>query len=169
MPSPRVALLLVTLGACRWLSTEPAAVVTADGTPAQDPADRLPKCKPTDLKEERGAVPWTAGATSPGGWSVTEVDGSNTEFVRMTLSKDGQTGTVEIAYNEAAPGDWATKDYRLMPAPDTEPPQALLDEAMAMLRAAQDAQSGAPFVKRRRGIDDPYADLPPCGPDGKPI
>lgn len=178
-PSSSVPALLVTCGwlftACGWFAGSQTPTATGGTDPAasgelasEDPADKLPKCKPTDLKESRGTPPWKVGDKTPGGWSVTAVDTANVEYIRVTFQKDAGAHTVEIAFNEGGEGDWSTKDYRLMPAPDQTPPEDLLNEAIAHLRSWQSSQT-EPFVKKKAGIDDPYADLPPCGPDGKPL
>lgn len=158
-------LLLFT--ACSWFAaSEPAA--TADATrPGQDPADLLPKCRPADAVETRGEVPFKVGASTPGGWTVTAVDVTNVEYIRVTFKKEATETSVEIAYNEAGEGDWATKDYKLMPAPAQTPPDDLLKEVIGQLREWQGKQT-QPFVTKKAGIIDPYLGLPPCGGDGQP-
>lgn len=157
-----IALALALLPACGWLSgaldpAQPGAAGTAEGTAE---ADR-PTCRPKEL-DARGEPPWKVGDTTPGGWSVTAVDTAHVEFVRVTFAKAGVETQLELAYNDKGPSDWATERYRLMPAPEATPPQELLDEAIAHLRAFTAAESGAPFVKRSEGVQDPYEGLPPC-------
>ena len=170
----RVLLPLLALASCGWFATPdsgsvPGSDPAASGELAnEDPAAKLPKCKPADYKESRGASPWKVGDATTSGWKVTAVDESNVEFIRVTFDKAGAPSTLEIAFNEAGEGEWATKDYRLMPAPDTTAPDDLLNDAIAKLKSWQSTQT-EPFVKKKAGVEDLYADLPPCGPDGKPL
>jgi uncharacterized iron-regulated membrane protein len=165
----RAVFLTLTLSSCTWLAGDTAVVQSDPAAVQEDPAAVLPKCKPVDYKDTRGEVPWKVGDASAGGWAITAIDASNVEFVRVTFKKGDVEQALEIAFNEAGPGDWSTKDYRLMPAPSVEADPALLTDAMAMLKASQDAQTGPPFVVRKQGVNDPYAGLPPCGPDGNPL
>lgn len=153
-----VALAIAALSACGWM-----AGVSGPGATSDDGSDAPagPTCRPKEL-DARGDAPWKVGDTTPGGWSVTAVDAEHAEFVRITLTKEGVETQIELAYNDQGPSDWATERYRLMPAPEATPPQELLDEAMAHLRAFTAAESGAPFVKRSEGVQDPYEGLPPC-------
>jgi hypothetical protein len=153
---------------CSWFAS-PSTPTTAADIPATDPAANLPKCRPADAVETRGEVPFKEGATTPGGWKVAKVDASNFEFVNITYAKDGAEHILEVKYNDGKEQDWATTDYRLMPAKDqADPPEPLLTEVMDQLKAWQASQK-APFVKKTEGKVDPYDGLPPCGPNGEPI
>lgn len=170
--SPLALLLLTSLPACGWFaSPDPTAEQSAAPVEQenQDPAANMPKCRPTDAVEQRGEIPFKQGEATPSGWAVSQVNAENFEYIRVSYTKAGTETIVEIAFNEGVEGDWATSDYRLMPAPGNEPPAELLTDIMASLRAWQTTHDDTPFVVKKAGVLDPYVGLPPCGPDGKPI
>jgi hypothetical protein len=159
-----IALVLGLSPACGWLAgtstpVDPTTGIPADPAAAADP--NAPTCRPKEA-DARGAAPWKVGDVTASGWTVTEVASDNVEFARFTFTKDGTATQVEVAFNEAGAGDWATERYKLMPAPEATPPEALLTEAIAHLRTFAAAETGAPFVRRREGVQDPYEGLPPC-------
>lgn len=165
--APLTALALTALfavalptGGCRWLAGQTSADVEGEGS--SDPAALRPKCRPASAVTKRGDAPWTKGDTIAG-WSVTDANKDNLEFVRYTLTKGDETTGIEVAFHEGPPDDWATASYRLMPNPtvDAKPPRELLDAAMARLREWQDV-GGTPFAMRRSGVEDPYEGLPLC-------
>lgn len=154
------AALLVASSACGWLAGTATSPTNPDGTPAAPVVDG-PTCRPKEA-DARGAPPWKVGDATPSGWAVTAVDVSHMEYVRVTFTKAEVSTTLELAYNEAGAGDWATERYKLMPAPDATPPEELLNEAITHLRAFAAAEVGDPFVKRSEGVIDPFEGLPPC-------
>lgn len=168
--------LMLGVAGCSWFNTSGSdGSATAEGANVpqvaaeepvaeEDPATENPTCRPAGTEPTRGEVPFVVGSEAVPGWSVTAVDTTNLEFIRVTVAKDGVTAELEIAYNEAGPGDWSTRDYRLMPAPEQEPPEELLVAMMARLKTHQADQSGEAFVKKRAGVADPYDGLPPCEP-----
>ncbi len=174
----RVLALTAMIGAstaCSWLagSSTPG---TTTGEDAGDPAADAPKCRPEGAKATLGPHPWTVGMTTGAGWEVTEAklqdvtDASHMpEYLHVAFKKDTTETMVEIAYSEDGPGDWTTDSYRLMPAPDHEPPQDLLKEVIATLRSWDAEHKADPFVRKREGVIDPFEGLPPCGPNGEPI
>lgn len=153
-----VALLLAAAPACGWFAS-------GDGTSMfvePKPEDAGPTCRPKEL-DARGTPPWKVGDTTPSGWKVSNVDTTNLEFIRVTFEKADQKSTLEVAFNaDGTAGDWSTEKYRLMPAPDQTPPEELLNDAMAQLKAHAAAETGAPFVRRTEGVVDVYEGLPPC-------
>lgn len=156
----RLGLITVTLAgstACSWFAAWQDPNVTTDGAAV----DAKPTCRPKEL-DARGAPPWKVGDTTPGGWKVSAVDVANMEFIRVGFEKAGATHTLEIRFNEAGPGDWATDKYQLMPAPDQVPPEDLLADAIGQLKAFSAAESGTPFVKKVAAEQDPFFGLPPC-------
>lgn len=165
-----VAALLATVTACGWLARPPSKT-NNQAKPGDDvdPASVLPKCRPASANVKRGDPPWTKGMTTPAGWTVVNVTFQETkspshwpEFARVSFSKDGVETGVEVAYSDSGPGDWSTASYRLMPAPEQEPPQDLLMECIKTLRDWDAKHAATPFVKRRVGTGDIYAGLPPC-------
>ena len=160
--------LAAALGGCHWFAA-PATDTAAPAAeaPTEDPAALLPKCRPADAVDTRGEIPFKEGATTASGWTISKVAADNWEFIHVTLTKDGVTTTLEVAFNEGAEGDWATRDYRLMPAPEQEPPEPLLLETIETLRAWQ-AQQTEPFVEKKKDVIDPYLGLPPCDANGQP-
>ncbi|MCB9682840.1 MAG: hypothetical protein H6733_15340 [Alphaproteobacteria bacterium] len=155
-----VAAWMATSAACGWFAASQQATTVFTDTDT-DPAAAGPACRPASL-DARGAFPYAVGDTTPSGWQVTAIDSDNMEYVRFELTRGADVTQVEIAYNSTEPDDWATDKYRLMPAPEAEPPQDLLKEIMDHLRTFSAAASGAPFVRRTEGVDDPYEGLPPC-------
>lgn len=128
----------------------------------EDPAAALPKCRPDGTAPVLGKSPWTVGLVTQTGWTVSKLENDNPEFIRIFLTKGSQTTGLEVKYHADAPDDWSTENYRLMPAPDENPPQDLLLETMATLRTWQTTHDGEPFVIKREGVADPYAGLPLC-------
>ena len=162
----------LTLPACGWFATPDPVETQTEPPPTEveeDPAANMPKCRPASAVQQRGKIPYTVGESTPGGWAVTAVEAENFEFIRVGFSKGGTETMIEIAYNEGEEGDWATASYRLMPAPEHEPPPDLLKEAIENLRAWQASHGDDPFVMKKEGVIDEYDGLPPCGPDGKPL
>lgn len=125
-------------------------------------------CRPPSAKKQRGDAPWSVGDTTPSGWTVSAIEDDNPEYVRFAFTKADAETKIEVKYHEGAPDDWATASYRLMPAPEHEPPQALLLDAIATLRAFQESSDGAPFVFRTEGVDDPFDGLEDCRPGQEP-
>ena len=119
------------------------------------------KCRPATL-DKRGDFLWAPGHTTAQGWKVTTVDDSHIEFIRIGFEKGGTTTTLEVAFNEDGPGDWATEKYRLMPAPGETPPEDLLLDAIGELRAHAKNPEDDAFVRRSEGLDGRYEGLPPC-------
>lgn len=156
------ATLILALTACGWFSGGESAVY--EGATTAEGAAGGPTCRPQAL-DNRGEMPWAVGDTTTSGWTVSAVDVEHLEYVRFTFGKDGTTSTLEIAYNDDGAGDWSTDRYRLMPAPEEEPPEALLEDAIAHLRTFAAANDGTPFVRKTEGVDDPYVGLPPCTDD----
>jgi hypothetical protein len=164
--------LTVSVAGCGlFSSSSPEATLSqpSEETEDQDPAAALPKCRPPEAEVKRGPMPFKASEATAGGWTVQSIDDENLEFIRVAFSKDAIETMVEIAYNQGEASDWSTTSYRLMPAPDHEPPPDLLQEVMATLKTWQAAHEDDPFVKKREGIVDPYDGLPPCDADGKPM
>lgn len=160
---PRLALLALALAAgtaCGWLTGSDDAAVYVDPAAAEGAASG-PKCRPPEL-DARGPAPYAVGDTTPSGWTVTALEAEHEEYVRISLEKDGTATKIEYAFNPDGAGDWATDHYKLMPAPEAEPPPELLQDAIARLREHAAAETGPPFVKRTEGIADPYEGLPPC-------
>lgn len=160
--NPRVLLSLL-LASCGWF----ASPTPVGGDASADAAALLPRCRPPNSEPARGETPWKQGQALASGWTVSALELDNPEYIRVAFTKGAETTKIEVAYNEAGEGEWATKRYRLMPAPDHNPPEDLLKEAMATLKAAD--AGGAPLVTKKVGVVDPYAGLPDCGPDGNPI
>lgn len=125
-------------------------------------------CRPPSAKKQRGDAPWSVGDTTPSGWTVTAIEDDNPEYVRFAFAKADVETMIEVKYHEGAPDDWATASYRLMPAPEHEPPEELLKDAIATLRAFQESSDGAPFVFRTEGVDDPFDGLEDCRPGQEP-
>lgn len=163
MTRPFLRVMPLLLVGCGWFASATPTPATDAGA---DLAALLPRCRPPNATPARGEVPWKAGQTTASGWTVSAVEADNEEYVRVGFTKGAENTKIEVAYNEAGVGDWSTTRYRLMPAPDQTPPEELLNEAMATLKAADGA--GAPFVTKKVGVIDPYAGLPDCGPDGNP-
>lgn len=152
-----VTFALISSSACSWF----AAWQDPNVKPGAAAVDEKPTCRPKEL-DARGAPPWKVGDTTPGGWKVAAVDVTNMEYIRVGFEKGGVSSTLEVAFNEAGPGDWSTDKYKLMPAPDQTPPDALLTDAMAQLKTFAAAETGVPFVKKVASEQDPYFGLPPC-------
>lgn len=155
-----VTLILALAGGCGWFagsgSTDPA--YTPDPAVQEDG----PTCRPAGA-DTRGPAPLQMGERLGDGWIVTAVDASHREFARFTFTKGDETTAIELRFFDGEAGDWNTPRTQLMPAPDEEPPQALLEAIMAHLRAFDEAHAGdAPFLSRTEGVEDPYEGLPPC-------
>lgn len=152
-----ISLFLLSGAACGWFASVTDPANESAGTPD---ADAGPTCAPVIPK---GPGPWAKGDTLGAGWTITEVDEDHVEYARYKLAKGDDTTGLELRYHDEEPGDWATERTRLMPAPEEEPPQALLEAAIASLRA-HDAQhaDGAAFLRRSEGVDSKYEGLPPC-------
>lgn len=151
------ALLLAFGTGCGWLSgtTDPALVPESTAT-----AD-APACRPATTSK-RGPAPWKVGDTLAS-WEVTAVDDSHLEFARFTLTQGESKTVLEVAFHDGEAGDWTTERTRLMPAPGEEPPQDVLQAAIAHLRTFDAAHASDPaYVQRTEGQHDPYAGLPPC-------
>jgi hypothetical protein len=164
--------LLATLLGCGWLA-QPQQLPTEEGS--EDPAANMPKCRPAGALAKRVDPPWSKGMSTGAGYQVTHVTfqettdpGHSPEYVRVGFKKGAVETALEIAYNAGEPSDWSTANYRLMPAPEQEPPQDLLDEAIGTLRKWDTANPKARFVQKREGLIDPYEGLPPCKADGTP-
>ncbi len=162
-----VAALLLGAGACGFFAGSADPATTAGATPASAGAatdeDAAPTCRPAG---DRGPSPWSKGDTVAG-WTVSAVDTSHREFARYTLSQGEDTTGLELRFHEGEAGDWTTTRTALMPAPEEEPPQAVLDAAIAHLRTFDAAHtSDPPFLARTEGQADPYDGLPPCPSEG---
>lgn len=152
-----VALILALGPACGWFASLTDPANEAAGTPDSDAG---PTCRPVI---PRGASPWAVGTELADGWTVSAVDDEHPEYARYTLTKDEDSTGLELRYHEGEPGDWSTDRTQLMPAPEQEPPQALLEAAIASLRAHDASQAEAPsFLRRSEGVDSKYEGLPPC-------
>lgn len=159
---PQLVVLTLALAAgtgCGWLFGSDEAAIYVD--PAAEVADDGPKCRPAEL-DARGEAPYKVGDTTPSGWTVTAIEAEHEEYVRVALEKEGAATKLEFAFNADGAGDWATDKYRLMPAPEAEPPPELLQDAITRLREHAAAETGPPFVRRTEGIADPFEGLPPC-------
>lgn len=165
--------LLGASSACGWFAGAPP---TTSPPATEDPAALRPTCRPAEAVVKRGELPWTTGMTTGAGWQVAAITpqevtdpGHWPEYTRVSFKKDAVETAVEIAYNDAGPGDWSTQSYRLMPAPDQTPPDDLLQDVIATLRTWDAAHADAPFVGKRAGVTDPYEGLPPCAPGEAPL
>ena len=136
-------------------------VACSSAPPVQEVPELLLRCRPASAPPTASAAaPWTVGGASVDGWLVTEIQAGHGEFARIFLEKEGVATGLEVAYVEGEAGEWSTENYRLMPAPGFEPPEALLTGSMAVLKAYQSEHGGRPFTTS--AVEDPYAGLPPC-------
>ena len=99
-------------------------------------------------------LPWKVGDTPVAPWKVAGVT-EHPEFVRFALTDGSRKTEVEVTFSAGAPGPFATRLYRIQPAPgagpgaDAELLGRLRDE-LARLEAAPGHQ---PFVSRLERVD----------------
>jgi len=98
------------------------------------------------------ALPWTQGdrIEVDGGAAIVRGVQRKLEFVRLKLGLEpavaGATGTaVEIRFNSGPPGDYATRSYRVQPAPGVDAHMPTIRAVMKSLRAL-DVAGHVPFV-----------------------
>ncbi len=90
-------------------------------------------------------LPFDKGEIIADGWQVLKIN-KHAEFVRIELVNSGEKTGLEIAANkDGNPSEWATKQYRLQPAPEKFPPEGLLLATMEILKKHEVSNSD-PFV-----------------------
>lgn len=158
-----IAILIAAGTACGIFGSDTEEVYVdaeAEGLADAEKSD-APTCRPKSATT-RGELPYSVGDTTTSGWTVTAIDDEHLEYIRVAFEKGEDSTELEFAFNDDGAGDWATDRYRLMPAPEAEPPEPLLEDAIDHLRNFAAAHPDDPFVRRTEGVEDPYEGLPPC-------
>ena len=92
-------------------------------------------------------LPWQKGQELVPGWRIVGLE-SQTEFVRFRLKGASGEHVVEVTYNSGLPGEWATRSYRVQPAPGENPPLPLLSAVLGKLQQLDAQPEQKPFVTR---------------------
>jgi len=124
---------------------------TSEPTPK---ADNEPVSAPSCLAAPGKATPFDVGS-EVAGWTVSTADRENPEFARFHWSKGEEVTGVEVRFGTGQVSDWSTASYRLMPAPEQQPPQELMKGMMTRLQA-WDTPENTPFVREH------IAGVAPC-------
>ena len=96
---------------------------------------------------ESEPLPWAVGDTVAPHWTVETVD-RHAEFVRFELVGQGGARTgLEIVPAPAEVGPFDTERYRVQALPGESPPVALVERAVATLRALEARPGHRPFVE----------------------
>lgn len=86
------------------------------------------------------------------GWVVGELT-RHPEFIRFSLARNSQRTEIEVTFHQGPPGEWETRHYRIQPAPNAKPPEALLHavkERIARFEESAQAEEAAPLVTKIR-------------------
>jgi|GEM_PF-5538630 len=95
-------------------------------------------------------LPWRVGDKLTDGWSVS-AEVRHSEYILLKMENAGRQVEIEIVFNEAGPGEWATRHYRVQPAKGSNPPESLLISVMNTLRQFEEQNEDKPFVSRVSG------------------
>jgi len=88
------------------------------------------------------------------GWKVKDVE-KHSEFIRLGLIKNKQKTAIEIVENKGSIDRWSGKYYRIQPAPESNPPLFLLENAVRQLRELESSPDHVFLLKDIRYKDKP--------------
>ena len=93
------------------------------------------------------------------GWVVGELT-RHPEYIRFSLTRQGERTEIEVTFHNGPPSTWATRHYRIQPAPSAQPPESLLKRVKERIAAWEDKQTEAPpLVKKTRLLQATHAPL----------